>query len=109
MHDYIIAIILIPVYILLALLGRRLLTFAHGYEKGLEDAEKIKKMKEKADEGKDKRKQLRDLYDEFVRETWSESEDVRGDNMIKTKTARQILSDLLCELGVWDEGEKLEI
>lgn len=49
MHDYIIAIILIPVYILLALLGRRLLTFAHGYEKGLEDAEKIRKMKEKAE------------------------------------------------------------
>lgn len=49
MNDYI-AIILIPVYILLAILGRRLLTFAHGYEKGLEDAEKIKKMKEKADE-----------------------------------------------------------
>ena len=49
MDDYI-AIILIPVYILLALLGRRLLTFAHGYEKGLEDAEKIRKMKEKADD-----------------------------------------------------------
>lgn len=47
MHDYIIAIILIPVYILLGLLGRRLLTFAHGYEKGLEDAEKIRKMEEK--------------------------------------------------------------
>ena len=47
MHDYIIAIILIPVYILLALLGRRLLKFAHGYEKGLEDAEKIRKMEEK--------------------------------------------------------------
>lgn len=47
MHDYIIAIILIPVYILLALLGRRLLKFGHGYEKGLEDAEKIRKMEEK--------------------------------------------------------------
>lgn len=47
MHDYIIAIILIPVYILLALLGRRFLTFAHGYEKGLEDAEKIRKIEEK--------------------------------------------------------------
>lgn len=47
MRDYIIAIILIPVYILLALLGRRLLKFAHGYEKGLEDAEKIRKMEEK--------------------------------------------------------------
>lgn len=47
MHDYIIAIILIPVYILLALLGRRFLKFAHGYEKGLEDAEKIRKMEEK--------------------------------------------------------------
>jgi len=46
MHDYIIAIILIPVYILLALLGRRFLKFAHGYEKGLEDAEKIRKMEE---------------------------------------------------------------
>jgi hypothetical protein len=40
------AIILIPVYILLVILGRRLLTFAHGYEKGLEDAEKIRKMEE---------------------------------------------------------------
>lgn len=47
MNDYIIAIILIPVYILLALLGRRFLTFAHGYEKGLEDAEKIMKIEEK--------------------------------------------------------------
>lgn len=46
MHDYIIAIILIPVYILLALLGKRFLKFAHGYEKGLEDAEKIRKMEE---------------------------------------------------------------
>lgn len=46
MRDYIIAIILIPVYILLALLGRRLLKFGHGYEKGLEDAEKIRKMEE---------------------------------------------------------------
>jgi len=49
MHDYILAIILIPVYILLALLGRRFLTFAHGYEKGLEDAEKIRKIEEKRD------------------------------------------------------------
>ncbi len=49
MDDYIVAIILIPVYILLGLLGRRLLTFAHGYEQGLEDAEKIRKMKEKAE------------------------------------------------------------
>ena len=49
MHDYIIAIILIPVYILLALLGRRFLKFAHGYEKGLEDAEKIRKMEKKSD------------------------------------------------------------
>ena len=48
--DNYIAIILIPVYILLVILGRRLLTFAHGYEKGLEDAEKIRKMKEKADD-----------------------------------------------------------
>lgn len=47
MRDYIIAIILIPSYILLALLGRRLFTFANGYEKGLEDAEKIRKMEEK--------------------------------------------------------------
>ena len=47
MHDYIIAIILIPVYILLTLLGKRFLTFAHGYEKGLEDAEKIRKIEEK--------------------------------------------------------------
>lgn len=47
--DGYIAIVLIPVYILLALLGRRLLTYAHGYEKGLEDAEKIRKMKEKAE------------------------------------------------------------
>lgn len=46
MRDYIIAIILIPSYILLALLGRRLFTFANGYEKGLEDAEKIRKMQE---------------------------------------------------------------
>ncbi len=46
MHDYMLAIILIPVYILLVILGRRLLTFAHGYEKGLEDAEKIRKMEE---------------------------------------------------------------
>lgn len=46
MHDYIIAMILIPVYILLGLLGRRLFKFAHGYEKGLEDAEKIRKMEE---------------------------------------------------------------
>lgn len=46
MDDYI-AIILIPVYILLALIGKRLLTFAHGYEKGLEDAKKIKKIEEK--------------------------------------------------------------
>ncbi|MCR5451989.1 MAG: hypothetical protein K6F00_05105 [Lachnospiraceae bacterium] len=47
-NDYIIAIILILVYVLLALIGRRLLTFEHGYEQGLEDAEKIRKMKEKA-------------------------------------------------------------
>lgn len=47
MRDYIIAIILIPTYILLGLLGRRLFKFAHGYEKGLEDAEKIRKMEEK--------------------------------------------------------------
>lgn len=46
MNNYIKAIILIPVYIRLALLGRRLLKFAHGYEKGLEDAEKIRKMEE---------------------------------------------------------------
>lgn len=47
MDDYIIATILVPVYILLGLLGRRLFTFARGYEKGLEDAEKIRKMEEK--------------------------------------------------------------
>lgn len=47
MDDCIIVIILIPIYILLALLGKRLLTFANGYEKGLEDAEKIRKMKKK--------------------------------------------------------------
>lgn len=52
MNDYIMAVILVPVYILLALLGRRLLTFAHGYEKGLEDAEKIRKMKEKTESEK---------------------------------------------------------
>lgn len=53
--------------------------------------------------------QLRKLYDEFDRKTWSESEDVRGDNMIEIGTARQILCDLLCELGVWNEGEEPEI
>ena len=47
MNDYIMAIILIPTYILLALLGRRFFKYAHGYEKGLEDAEKIRKMEEK--------------------------------------------------------------
>ena len=47
MNNYIMAIILIPTYILLGLLGRRFLKFAHGYEKGLEDAEKIRKMEEK--------------------------------------------------------------
>ena len=52
MNDYIIAIILVPVYILLVLLGRQLLTFAHGYEKGLKDAEKVRKMKEKAESEK---------------------------------------------------------
>lgn len=52
MHDYIMVIILIPVYILLAFIGKRLLTFANGYEKGLEDAEKIRKMKEKAESEK---------------------------------------------------------
>lgn len=51
MNDYIMTVILVPIYILLALLGRRLLTFAHGYEKGLEDAEKIRKMKERAKDG----------------------------------------------------------
>ena len=55
------------------------------------------------------KQQLRKLYDEFDRKTWSESEDVRGDNMIEIGTARQILCDLLCELGVWDEGEPSEI
>lgn len=55
------------------------------------------------------KKQLRDLFDEFDRKTWSESEDVRGDNMIEIGTARQILCDLLCELGVWNEGEEPEI
>lgn len=50
------------------------------------------------------RRQLRDLYDKFDRETWSESEDVRGDDMIEVGTARQILCDLLGELGVWEEG-----
>ena len=55
MNDYILAIILIPVYILLAFIGKRLLTFAHGYEKGLEDAEKIRKMKEKAESEKNGR------------------------------------------------------
>jgi hypothetical protein len=55
------------------------------------------------------RKKLRDLYDEFDRKTWSESENVRDDNMIEIGTARQILCDLFCELGVWDEGEEPEI
>lgn len=55
------------------------------------------------------RQQLRDLYDKFDKKTWSESEDVRGDNMIEIGTARQILCDLFCELGVWDEGKEPEI
>lgn len=55
------------------------------------------------------RRKLRYLYAEFDRRTWSESEDVRGNDMIEVGTARQILCDLLGELGAWKEGEEPEI
>jgi hypothetical protein len=97
-----------------AIMGRPVWTHELADNKVIEEIKKksrydFLKLCQKAKESDDsRRKQLRDLYDQFVRDTWSEAEDVRGNNMIQIKTARQILSDLLCELGVWDEGEEPE-
>ena len=80
MNNYIMAIILIPTYILLSLLGRRFLKFAHGYEKGLEDAEKIRKMEEKR------------LLDEIRAEIEQDAfKDVNGSKYIFVNRVNQIL------------------
>lgn len=55
------------------------------------------------------RSQLVDLYDRFQKKVFAHQETVLDEDMINTGTAEQILCDLLCELGVWDEGEESEI
>lgn len=57
------------------------------------------------------RQQLRNLFDEFDKKTWSESEDVRGDDMIEIGTARQIyvICSVSLECGTREKSRKYEI
>lgn len=61
------------------------------------------------DRSKVGRSQLVDLFDRFRKRVSKHQEKVLDEDMIDSGTAVQILCDLLCELGVWDEGEEPEI
>ena len=61
------------------------------------------------DSSKIERSQLVDLFDRFRKRVSKHQEKVLDEDMIDSGTAIQILCDLLCELGVWDEGEEPEI
>ncbi len=61
------------------------------------------------DSSKIERSQLVDLFDRFRKRVSKHQEKVLDEDMIDSGTAVQILCDLLCELGVWDEGEEPEI
>jgi hypothetical protein len=58
------------------------------------------------DRSKVGRSQLVDLFDRFRKRVSKHQEKVLDEDMIDSGTAVQILCDLLCELGVWDEGEQ---
>ena len=61
------------------------------------------------DRSKVERSQLVALFDCFRKRVSMHQEKVLDEDMIDSGTAVQILCDLLCELGVWDEGEPSEI
>jgi hypothetical protein len=61
------------------------------------------------DRSKAGRSQLVALFDCFRKRVSKHQEKVLDEDMIDSGTAVQILCDLLCELGVWDEGEQPEI
>ena len=61
------------------------------------------------DKSKIGRGQLVALFDCFRKRVTKHQEKVLDEDMIDSGTAVQILCDLLCELGVWDEGEEPEV
>lgn len=61
------------------------------------------------DRSKIGRGQLVALFDCFRKRVSKHQEKVLDEDMIDSGTAVQILCDLLCELGVWDEGEEPEV
>ena len=61
------------------------------------------------DRSKIGRSQLIALFDRFQKRVSMHQEKVLDEDMINSGTAVQILCDLLCELGVWNEGEEPEI
>lgn len=61
------------------------------------------------DRSKIGRSQLVALFDRFQKRVSMHQEKVLDEDMIDSGTAVQILCDLLCELGVWNEGEAPEI
>lgn len=61
------------------------------------------------DRSKVGRSQLVALFDCFRKRVSKHEEKVLDEDMINSGTAVQILCDLFCELGVWDEGEEPEI
>ena len=61
------------------------------------------------DRSKVGRSQLVDLFDRFRKRVSKHQEKVLDEDMIDSGKVVQILCDLLCELGVWDEGEEPEI
>jgi hypothetical protein len=61
------------------------------------------------DRSKIGRSQLVALFDCFRKRVSKHQEKVLDEDMIDSGTVVQILCDLLCELGVWDEGEQPEI
>lgn len=61
------------------------------------------------DRSKIRKRQLIALFECFRKRVSMHQEKVLDEDMIDSGTAVQILCDLLCELGVWDEGEQPEI
>lgn len=61
------------------------------------------------DKSKIGRGQLVALFDCFRKRVSKHQEKVLDEDMIDSGTAVQILCDLLCELGVWNEGEEPEV
>lgn len=61
------------------------------------------------DRSKVERSQLVALFGCFRKRVSMHQEKVLDEDMIDSGTAVQILCDLLCELGVWNEGEEPEV